>query len=339
MKKNEKGEVPVDAARLIQEVLAELGWSADPADVARGVRRLDIGLPAEDEFSVVCAWLGKCELLHKLDQQQVPVASRAKFQVPDLLAKFTTQTNRAPVLIEVKSKQGNTLSFQPDYLERLINYSELVGVPLLIAWKFHGLWMLFEAKHLRKANKNFNIALGTAGQENLLGMLAGDVAYKIGAGAGIHLRFRKDSLISTEKSDDGWTEQWRMTIDDVAFSNYDGTRLTDLDSDVQSLFTAWDLEDHEEHTESRIYQRFVAGHEGIQFAHTALVRLLNWESPSDDRPHWRGLLRKEQVVANVANFSAALECAFRQKVVSHIFHFQPHAVPDFLRPIKREASE
>jgi Holliday junction resolvase len=339
MIKDEKIEMPVDAARLIQDVLAELGWSADPAEVARSVRRLDIGLPAEDEFSVVCAWLGNCELLHKLDQQQVPVASRAKFQVPDLLARFTTQTNSVPVLIEVKSKQGNTLSFQPDYLERLIKYSELVGMPLLIAWKYHSLWMLFEVKHLRKAKKNFNIALSAAARENLLGMLAGDVAYKIGAGAGIHLRFRKDRLISIEKSGEGWTERWQMTIDDVAFSNYDGTRLTDLGTDVQSLFTAWDLEDHEEHTESHIFQRFIAGHEGMQFAHTALVRLLNWASPGADRPHWRSLLRKEQVVANVANFSAALENAFRQKIVSHIFHFQPHAVPDFLPAVRRGAAE
>jgi hypothetical protein len=170
-------------------------------------------------------------------------------------------------------------------------------------------------------------------------MLAGDVAYKIGAGAGVHLRFRKDRLISTEKSDDGWTEQWQTTIDDVAFSNYEGTRLTDLSADVQSLFTAWDLEDHEEHTESHIFQHFVAGHEGMQFAHTALVRLLNWASPNADRPHWRSLLRKEQVVANVANFSAALESAFRQKIVSHVFHFQPRAVPDFLPAVKRGAAE
>ena len=51
--------MPPDGARLIQDVLAELGWSADATDLAEGVRRLDVGLPAEDEFSVVCAWLGK----------------------------------------------------------------------------------------------------------------------------------------------------------------------------------------------------------------------------------------------------------------------------------------
>ncbi|WP_223871785.1 hypothetical protein [Candidatus Dactylopiibacterium carminicum] len=186
------GAQPPDLPRLIQDALAELGYDADAATVAERVRRLDIGLPVEDEFSVVCAWLGKCQLLHKLDQHQVPIASKQEFQVPDLLAKFSTQSSKFPVLIEVKSKNDKVLSFKPDYLKRLQNYADLVGMPLLVAWKFHSIWMLFEARHMKKADKNFNITLNTASQENLLGALAGDVAYKIGAGAGIHLRFRKD---------------------------------------------------------------------------------------------------------------------------------------------------
>ncbi|WP_245509871.1 hypothetical protein [Rhizobium laguerreae] len=48
-------KTPKDADRLIQEVMAEIGWDADPADIAEQVRRLDIGLPVEDEFAVVCA--------------------------------------------------------------------------------------------------------------------------------------------------------------------------------------------------------------------------------------------------------------------------------------------
>ena len=48
-------ESPPDLPRLIQDVLAELGYEEDALEVAKRVRRLDIGLPAEDEFSVVCA--------------------------------------------------------------------------------------------------------------------------------------------------------------------------------------------------------------------------------------------------------------------------------------------
>lgn len=46
---------PSDLPRLIQDVLAELGYVVDAAVVAEQVRRLDIGLPIEDEFSVLCA--------------------------------------------------------------------------------------------------------------------------------------------------------------------------------------------------------------------------------------------------------------------------------------------
>lgn len=337
--KKKETAAPLDLPRLIQDALAELGYDADAAAVAERVRRLDIGLPVEDEFSVVCAWLGKCQILHKLDQHQVPIASKQEFQVPDLLAKFYTQTSKSPLLIEVKSKKAKLLSFKPEYMERLQNYADLVGMPLLVAWKFHSLWMLFEARHMKKADKNFNITFNTAMRENLLGVLAGDVAYKIGAGAGIHLRFRKDSQLGSERTSEGYTEQWATTIDDVSFTDREGVRRKDLGSAVQSLFTAWELEENEEHTDSHIYLRFVAGNEGMQFAHSALVHLLRWESPHDGRPHWRGLLRREQVTANVANFSAALSEALGQKVVSHVFRFQPHVMPDFLLPHNVACSE
>lgn len=65
-----------DSDRLIQEVLSDLGWDEDPKKVADKVKRLDQGLPAEDEFTAICSWLGKAHLLHKLDQHQAPSSSR-----------------------------------------------------------------------------------------------------------------------------------------------------------------------------------------------------------------------------------------------------------------------
>ena len=82
-------------------------------------------------------------------------------------------------MIEVKSKNAQTLSLKPDALDKLKNYAGLLKLPLLIAWKFHSIWTLFEVKHLKKAIKNFNISLELATKENLLGVLAGDVMYKI----------------------------------------------------------------------------------------------------------------------------------------------------------------
>src|SRR3954451_7650970 len=115
--------VPPDIHRLIYEALARLGGNTEPDAIAKAVRKLDYGLPAEDEFSVVCAWLGHCDLIHKLDQQQTPADSRKRYQVPDLLANFTAA---GPVLIEVKVCNDQTLRFKPDYHRRITAYADMV---------------------------------------------------------------------------------------------------------------------------------------------------------------------------------------------------------------------
>ena len=65
-------EPPEDLEHLVHEALTQLGWGADGKRIAARIWRLNIGLPREDEFSVVCGWLGQCELIHKLDQRQTP---------------------------------------------------------------------------------------------------------------------------------------------------------------------------------------------------------------------------------------------------------------------------
>ncbi|HUD92788.1 hypothetical protein [Sphingobium sp.] len=317
-----------DGDRLIQEVLSELGWEADPKTIADRVRRLDVGLPAEDEFTAICSWLGKARLVHKLDQHQAPLTSRDTYQVPDLLAQFE---NTGPLLIEVKSKTKQTLSFTPEYLERLTAYATLVNMPLLIAWKHHGIWTLFEARHLTKARKNFNIRFGDAMKENLLGVLAGDVAYKIAPGAGIRFRCRKQKLLATEEHDGTVTEQWQMRIDKVGFIVADGKGASELAPDVAPLFTTWDLAERQTHSDTHIELHFVADDDaGMMFGHMALTHLLNWTLPQGAAINWRHAVRRDAVVSNMTNFGRALERALDQKVVRTILHQQPQSGPDFL---------
>lgn len=318
-----------DVARLIQEVLSELGSIADPIEVARRVRGLDRGLPAEDEFAVICTWLGHCRIVHKLDQQQAPVSSRASYQVPDLLVAFNAA---GPFLIEVKVKQDLTLSFRPDYLKRLTAYADLLGLPLLIAWKFHSVWSLFDARRLRLAQTNFNITQSEAMKQSLLGVLAGDVAYSLGPGAGIHFDCAKDRLISTEHADDHFTEQWQARISDVFFTDGAGLRRDDLHGETRQLFAGWDLQRREEISASSIRLSFVPGENQMQFGHSALVQLLAWERPRDAAQNWRHLLRAPTVVRSIADFRQALDRALREGVVHYIFHLQPVDWPDFLPP-------
>ena len=317
-----------DDDRLIQEVLTELGRDADPKEIAEKVRRLDLGLPAEDELTAICSWLGRARLVHKLDQMQAPLKSSETYQVPDLLAQFE---NTGPLLIEVKSKTKQTLSFTPNYLDRLNAYAKLVNMPLLIAWKHHGIWVLFEARHLIKARKNFNIRFGDAMRENLLGILAGDLAYKIAPGAGVRFRCRKEELLKLDENNGTITEQWQMRIDKVDFTVADGKPAEGLDPDVTTLFTTWDLAERQSHSDTHIELQFVAGdYDGMMFGHMALTHLLNWTLPQGSAINWRHAIRRDAVVKNMANFSQALERALEQKVVRLILHQQPQSWPDFI---------
>lgn len=324
---------PEDVARLIQEILSELGHAADSKAVAARVRALDRGLPAEDEFSVICSWLGQTRLIHKLDQLQAPAASRGAFQVPDLLAAFHAG---GPVVIEVKVSKQQTLSFKPDYLGKLQAYADLLGHPLLIAWKFHSIWTLFEARHLTLARTNFNITHSEAMRQNLLGVVVGDIAFVLGPRSGLHFNAAKEALIETSRNDpgdpEGFTETWQARWTDIFFTDRNGARRDDLHPETKQIFAAWDLQQREEHFPDRFVAHFEPGENQVQFAHVALVYLLGWERKTGEPVSWRHLLRAPSVVRSIANFGAALERALDEKVVHCILRQRPNSWPAFLPP-------
>jgi Holliday junction resolvase len=320
-----------DLARLIHEALSLLGPKSGASEIASQVKRLDKGLPAEDEFSVICAWLGKCELVHKLDQHQLPSNSVESYQVPDFIARFKTQCDDKPVLIEVKSRTENKLSLKPEYLQRLKRYSNLMGMPLLFAWKFHSIWVLFEAKHFKLAKTNYNVSFQTAIRENLFGVLVGDFAYCIGKGAGVHFRLDKKGLVSTENSHEVETETWELEVADVTFSSSKGATITAPSSETQALFHISNLVDQSVVHSDFIQRSFTISEERLRFAHLSLVQLLETALKGDDKLVWRRIAKSKKFTM-IDDFRGAIEKAMQEQIVTHIFNFKPHTVPDFLTP-------
>ncbi len=322
-------DVPEDLERLIQDALVDLGAEADAAALARKVALLNLGLPGEDEFSVICAWLGRCRLVHKLDQLQTPSASWDQYQVPDLLADFTPH---GAMLIEVKANKKDKLSFTADYHRRLTAYAALLDRPLLIAWKWQTMWVLFDIRQMKLAKTNFNITFGEALRHNLLGALVGDVAFKLAPGAGVRLTVAKETLISTTQEDgQAYTEEWQMRVSAVDFMKGGGAIAPDLHAETIQILAAAHLDPDERHFDDRIEWEFSAGEQASHFAHMALIGVLAWERRAPEPGDWRALLRTPQVTQTIENFPLALNRALAEGVVSHIFHQQPIEVPDFMR--------
>lgn len=181
-------------AFMIHDALLRLGLASDGRAIADQVLLLEKGLAAEDEASLLFCWLGRCKLIHKLDQLVAPPASRNTFLVPDLLAVFEYKGKEIPVLIEVKTCSRQSLSWRPDYLNRLRHYSKLIGLPLLVAckWKNSPMrWTLTEVCCFQKALNNYKLTNKEAVLSNLMFDLAGNFALVFREGITWHTRMKR----------------------------------------------------------------------------------------------------------------------------------------------------
>ena len=321
---------PPDLPYLLHEALSQLDWNCSAELLASRVNRLHIGLPREDEFAVVCSWLGHCVLVHKLDQTQSPPSSRATYRVPDLFATFTRDGRLIPTLIEVKSSREKKLSFKPEYYAQLKAYASLQGLPMLVAWKFHDVWSLFDIAQMELAEFNYNICFSKAMSENLLGILAGDFSYTLFKGSGLHLRMHKEKLLSSVRNGSEVHEEWNTVIADALHIDGHGKERRDLSSDVQTLFFVSDLEEDQDHTSSHLHFRFTVQNDQSKFAHMALVRLLNWYSSGDKPLNWREVKTRSSPVPGMTDFGATVDRARREGVVEYIFNLEPKTKPAFL---------
>lgn len=182
--------------RQIVEVL-DLAETATPEEVLRRLEHLQRALAPELEISLILNWLGRCRLVHRLGQEQLPLNSADTYRVPDLLAVFAYGRQLIATLIEVKTTAnefgGPILQSSLEIKPHQVRYAELVGLPLLVAWRNGPLWTLFDAKRAQLALSNYRIDFETAMKENLLGLLAGDFAYRLLPGSAIRMVITKTS--------------------------------------------------------------------------------------------------------------------------------------------------
>jgi Holliday junction resolvase len=307
-------------ARLIFEAAEQLGWS-NPGEVAEFAKRLEQGLPAEDELSVVFHWLGQCRLVHKLDQFPYPPGVWEQYRVPDLLAVFDVRGQHYPVLIEVKTSVDNTLSWKPDYLSSLERYAGLLGLPLLVGWKHQTFWTLFETKHFRKATTNLKISFIDAMKQNLLGVLAGDFSFSFRPGTGMHMRMRK-----VKETTDGL----EGVIEEAYFSNADGRRH-DGSGGVLQFFLCIDQEPSVVETDTEVLQSFIIPtDQQAEFAHRAMVTILSTFAEAHHGFSWRQVLTQNQLPHLSGGPRQAAKNALDAGFLQFVIEQRPQTPPEFL---------
>lgn len=223
-----------DVARLLREAIADIGPDATPDEIVATYGRYDRGLAAEDEFAVILGWLGRCALVHKLDQRLSPARADASFAVPDLLALMRFEGRTIPLLVEVKTSAKDVLSWNPHYRARLAAYGDAFGLPVTVAWRHRGIWTWVDIEAFELARTNYKLDFFTAHRLNLMGVLAGDFIYSMAKNVGWHLEFRREELVE----DHGSQQTWRARVEDSYLTDGKGRRRETMSSALFWMFGA-----------------------------------------------------------------------------------------------------
>jgi len=325
--------LPREAESVLRQIL-ELLPIIKGAEVDAALSRLEQlqrGLEPENEFAMVLAWLGKCQLVHKLGQEQLPLNSTDTYRVPDLFVVFDYNGLLVPALVEVKKTtpadisqmMTESLSLKPHYLR----YAELLGLPMLVAWKNHDFWTLFEMKHAQLADVNYKIEFGHAFKENLLGVLAGDFSYRLAPRTRLRLRFTKLSEINTH------TGGFEARIDDPHFVNPQGQRIPDIPH-LSSLFMFWDNDAEQVDEGDAVIQDFVVPDvTTAEFASRTLPNIVNAFSSlrSQKAVQWRSLIHDAKHFAhNSGQLRELVDAGEEWDVITDVINFRPQTWPAFL---------
>ncbi len=121
---------------------------------------------AAAEFAAICLWLGKA-------RRVTPLQATPQTQ---LVIEFA---GAGRFLVAVKVKAENSLTFKPAPWREFLDAADAAAMPALVAWKQYSVWVLCEARQFRPSSRNFSLGRREALAQNLLGVLAGDMAFTV----------------------------------------------------------------------------------------------------------------------------------------------------------------
>jgi hypothetical protein len=317
--------------RFLLDALPSLGVTDDPTALLVELSSLHQNLEPEHELALILSWLGNCQLIHKLGQEQLPITSTDEYRVPDLLAIFNYKGTRLPALIEVKTthpppdslEMGRLTTIKPAHFR----YAEDLDLPLLIAWKERTFWTLFDARNANLATTNYHIDFTTALQENLLGILAGDFSYRLAPGTALNMPIRKLTTPDPE------TGSFDGEFHDIHFTNPAGQRIPEI-RHLGSLFMFWENDVEQIDEGDDITQRFVIPDiERHEFASRTLGSIVHALAALGKRDvNWRTMMHDPQNVAHDHGLMRDLaEQGAAHGVITDIRRIRPHHIPDFLQ--------
>ena len=319
-------------AHIVAQVVENLGGLINKQRVLDKVEQFMRGLPAESEFVALCTWMGQCMWIHKLDQEVFPSEAKEILCIPDLLGMFTYENQKIPALIEVKrTKTNKKLVFSGKCMRRLRAYSDVTGLPLLIAWKQEeiGTWALFDIDRMELKKTAYHISLENALRTDLTGVLLGNVFISVTTGVAIKLVFEKEGDIQRDHS--GAVVQFTGRLRKVVPINAAGEEFPQLYPLVEALFALIPNESRMEEDERYLYMFFTADQDprGV-IAYSLLRAFVSRGNMETAKLNYLSLVRTGRFPIEYAKFKDSLSMGSEQGLLESVIHNVPDRLPSFL---------
>lgn len=155
----------------------------DNSEYKDNIERFFAGYTIEDNFHILFSAMPWVKLVHGLAQDQLPYASKNKYQVPDFTLLFeTSKKAHKPILMEVKSVKGDSqgIEIMTKQLKGCVDYAQTTCIPLLYAiyWEKYQTWTFNTVENFEVKAKQHRLKIFDA-LKNDLSVIVGDINYLI----------------------------------------------------------------------------------------------------------------------------------------------------------------
>jgi Holliday junction resolvase len=300
----------------------------DPRKLIEKLYQQNLGLPAENEFAALALWSGKCRYLHRLDKNKLP--RDCSYKIPDFLCIFDIKGKNIPVLIEVKSSKNSVRKFTKKYCSALTEFAELMGLPILIAFKYrfaNPFWVLFELKNMLNADGVGKADLLEVIKNDLSSIILGTFNFKIKKGVALGLRITKEEILERNESNE--IVSFKGKVEDVFWETPEGKRI-DWIPLLDKLFMLTQDDVKVEEHESHIVQKFYKVGDDAALSYWALVLAFGMDYFREEAVPWDKLINSQEFHFSINDLEQTVRKAHQFGLADPVIHIQPKRIPEFM---------
>jgi hypothetical protein len=297
--------------------------------LAERVESLTRGLLPEDEFAATAMWLGNCAAIHRIDQSRMPLqVAPDEMRAPDFLAFPIVNDRPMPILIEVKSAKDVVLDWSEKYLASLRRFADLLGLPLLVAWKWGDNWTLVDHRHFEKNLTAYRLTLVKAFKQDVMCVLFRDLRVMMNPEIELTFDFEMLDEVAGHAGDLIPTGQFKAKIAGVGFYR-NGKKMTGkLDF---ALFLATPSESEFRRTSKQTCQQIYRPVRDTGFT-LSRVLVAQLSAAAEGDLNWHQILARGKFPSNGSDVRNSLQAGLDQGFVQYVMDVVPNTWPDFLPP-------